>query len=154
MSASKKESNLGKIFAVNSKPTATTFPELPDYIVWARFVLAVGYGIWLGTSSQSRGGAGVMFGLNFIVFVPMLYCTTFLGADSESYGTKLLFSGVFNGFALMLLIWIYFYSLDHVEDEKILSNALLSAVKGIVDSDVAEVDVADLSEPVVEDSEF
>jgi hypothetical protein len=94
MSESKKESNLGKIFAVNSKPTATTFPELPDYIVWARFILAVGYGIWLGTSGQSRGGAGLMFGLNFVVFLPMLYCTTFLGADSESYGTKILFSGV------------------------------------------------------------
>ena len=98
-----------------------------------------------------------MMGLNFIVFVPMLYCTTFLGADSESYGTKLLFSGVVNAFATLLLIWIYLYTLDHVDDEKILASALLNALSE--DSsmeDPTTMDDVDVStKPIMtEESEF
>ena len=73
--ADEKKPVLYKFFALNSKPNAKTFPELPTVILWVRFILATGYGTWLGMSSQ-KGAAGVMFGLNFIAFVPILYCNT------------------------------------------------------------------------------
>jgi hypothetical protein len=48
--------------------------------------------------------------------------------------------------------------MDHVEDEKILSNALLSVVNGVVDNNGGDIegDVTASSEPipVLEDSEF
>lgn len=91
-----------------------------------------------------------MFGLNFITFVPMLYCTTFLGANQDSYGTKLLFSGVVNGFATMLLIWIYIYTISHVDDEKVLATALENSINEPI---VEHVDTFPVSESALE-SEF
>ena len=116
---------LKKFVTLNSKPTAETFPELPEIIVWLRFVLGLLYGTWLGFGGHDRGGAGVLFGLNFVTFLPILYCTTYLGADSESYGSKIFFSGVINSFALMLLIWIYFYTVQHSDEEAKIADALL-----------------------------
>jgi len=58
-----------------------------------------------------------MFGMNCIAFVPILYCQTFLGVDQDSYGSKLYFSGIVQGLALAVLIWIYFYTESHAEDE-------------------------------------
>jgi hypothetical protein len=75
MTETKGPSVLQKFFALNSKPTHDTFPELPDAIVWMRFVLALCYGAWLGIANQ-RGGSGVLFGLNCVTFVPILYCST------------------------------------------------------------------------------
>ena len=114
--------------AINSKPNKDTFPELPDLIVWMRFVLAIAYGSWLGLSGQ-KGGAGIIFGLNFVTFVPIVYCSTFLGADTESYGTKVYFSGVVNGVALLMLLWVYFHTLDRAEEEKLLSGVLKGIIK-------------------------
>lgn len=70
-----KASILQKFFALNSKPTKETFPELPNMVIWMRFVLAACYGFWLGAGTQ-RGGVGILFGLNFVTFVPILYCNT------------------------------------------------------------------------------
>ena len=103
---SKIKSQLKKFVSINSKPNQDTFPELPDVIVWFRFALALLYGSFLGLSNHSKGAAGILFGLNFISFIPVLYCNFILGADSDSYGSKLYFSGVLNSLALMLLIWI------------------------------------------------
>jgi hypothetical protein len=158
MTETKKESVIEKFFAVNSKPTFETFPELPDAVVWMRFVLALLYGGWLGLGTQ-RGGAGVIFGLNFIAFVPILYCNTFLGADGDSYGTKIYVSGVANSLGLMLLIWIYFHTLEHEGDEKMLAFALRNALSGSMDtSDEAGTDydgiVVDEPVVVIEESEF
>jgi hypothetical protein len=155
MSETKKESVIEKFFAPNSKPTFETFPELPDAVIWMRFVMALMYAGWLGLGFQ-RGGAAVIFGLNFITFVPIMYCNTFLGADGDSYGTKLYFSGVFNSFGLMLLIWIYFHTLEHEGDEKMLAFALRSALAGsMATGDEAGTDGIMVDDPVVvEDSEF
>jgi len=99
-----------------------TFPELVDCIVWLRFILAVSFGFWIGNESPNRGGANLMLGLNFIAFPPIFYCQTFLGADQESYGTKLYFSGIVQGLSLALLIWIYCYTSSHPEDEEAFAS--------------------------------
>jgi hypothetical protein len=157
MSETKQSTPLQKFFAMNSKPTKDTFPELPDMVVWMRFILALTYGAWLGLGAMSTGGANVIFGLNFVTFVPIVYCSTYLGADSDSYDTKIFFSGVINSVALLLLIWTYFYTLEHAEDEAKFSAALANAVTGAVNAAVNGSDdgiTMTVSEPVVEESEF
>ena len=109
--------NLIRFLSPNSKPTMETFPELIDCVVWLRFSLALFFGLWIGNENPSKGGTNLMLGLNLIAFVPILYCQTFLGADQESYGPKLLFSGIVQGLALAVLIWIYCYTDQHPEDE-------------------------------------
>ena len=152
---------LKKYVSLNSKPTEETFPELPTLVIWTRFVLAIIYGLWISLGQHGPGrtpGTSLMLGLNFITFLPALYCNTFLGADSESYGTKIYFSGVVNAMALMLLIWIYFYTLEHEEEEMKISQILLSlaanqnAAAGAGDSagDVAGGAGAGGSEPIVD----
>jgi hypothetical protein len=80
----------------------------------------------------------------------------YLGADSESYGTKLFFSGVVNSLALLLLIWIYFFTLDHADDEKTLISALADVIVGsMANNDTSTEDMPIAADaPIVEDSEF
>lgn len=66
--------------------------------------------------------------LNFVSFAPMVYCMIILQADSDSYGGKLLFAGLPNALALVLLIWIYFYTSAHEEDEQKLKSLLVNIV--------------------------
>ena len=61
-------SKWSKFFAINSKPTSATFPELPDMIMWLRMGLGLAYGLSLGMR-DSVGGVGIIFGLNVIIFV-------------------------------------------------------------------------------------
>mmetsp|Transcript_6823 Transcript_6823/g.11917 ORF Transcript_6823/g.11917 Transcript_6823/m.11917 type:complete len:164 (-) Transcript_6823:61-552(-) len=112
---------LKKFFSYNSKPTAETFPELPDAVVWFRFVLAILYGSYLGLA-QVRGGTNVIFATNIILFLPTLYCQLILAADTDSY-PSLNFVGVVHAVALMLLIWIYFYSMSFADEEAKLAAA-------------------------------
>ena len=145
------KSVLQKLTSINSKPNAESFPELPTCVVWIRCAIAIAYGSWLGLGTQ-RGGAGIIMGLNLVAFLPFMYCSTFLMADIESYGSKILFSGVLNAICLLLLIWMYFYTLEHEDDEKLIVSALLGAMS----SDSAASDgnpiVSDAS--TAEDSEF
>eukprot|EP00540_Astrosyne_radiata_P018963 CAMPEP_0116867914 /NCGR_PEP_ID=MMETSP0418-20121206/26888_1 /TAXON_ID=1158023 /ORGANISM="Astrosyne radiata, Strain 13vi08-1A" /LENGTH=155 /DNA_ID=CAMNT_0004503791 /DNA_START=75 /DNA_END=542 /DNA_ORIENTATION=- len=108
-------------------PNVDTFPELPDAVIWFRFVLAIVYGLHLGLSA-TRGAANLIFGLNVITFIPILYCQLILAADTDSY-RHLTFAGVSNSLALLLLIWMYFYSVSHANEEAQLSAAL-SAMTG------------------------
>mmetsp|Transcript_15127 Transcript_15127/g.21425 ORF Transcript_15127/g.21425 Transcript_15127/m.21425 type:complete len:161 (-) Transcript_15127:80-562(-) len=112
---------LNKLTAWNSKPTYATFPELIDVIIWKRFVLAILYGTHLGLS-QTRGAVGILFGMNVVTFFPVLYCSTYLNADTESY-PNLTFAGVPNAMALLLLIWIYFYTAEYSDDESQMAAA-------------------------------
>ena len=156
--AEEKASSISKFFALNSKPTKETFPELPDYVVWARCILAILYGIWLGFSNIERSAVtNFAFGLNFVTFLPVVYCSTYLGADHEAYDNKLLFAGVFNATALLVLIWTYQYTMEHEQDEKIFASALVSTVKGAVGTaDILDgfVDGDMAIPPIVEESEF
>lgn len=127
------------------------FPELVDCIIWLRFALAVFFGLWIGNESPNRGGANIMFGLNFIAFVPILYCQTFLVVDQESYGTKLLFSGIAQGLALAMLIWIYCYTSQHQEDEAIFASAYSKLMSA---EEVVSAVTGDAAAGVPDESEF
>lgn len=109
-----------KLVAFGSKPNATTFPELLDMVIWLRGFLAIAYAMHLRGKTS---GATLLFGLNVITFLPFIYCSTFLGVDSDSY-ENLTFAGVPNCLALFLLVWIYFYTLDNTDEEARLAGML------------------------------
>ena len=124
----KAASNWKRMVAINSKPSKETYPELAQNLIWVRFVLAIIYGTYLGLYNTSRTWAGLMLGLNFITFLPIIYCSTFLGADNESYGNKVFFGGVLQSVSLMFLIWIYFFTTDHEDVEMKLTEMLVSVL--------------------------
>lgn len=114
-------------------------------IVWFRFLLAVLYGTYLGVPNSHRSsGANLLFGFNFIVFVPSLYCTTFLGAEQASFDNKLLTNGVVSSTALMLLLWTYFYTLEHDNDAEALAAILASSIGAGADIDGMDPDAGDV----------
>lgn len=144
---------LKKLFAFGSKPNASTFPELQNVVVWMRCLMAIAYGVYL--SRGTAGGVGMLYGLNVIAFVPVMY-TILLGADADSYD-NLTFAGVPNALALMLLAWIYCYTLDNASEEEALANMIhvmrtMTTVSEEVD-DAAERVTEDVPE-VEADSEF
>jgi hypothetical protein len=98
-----------------------------------------------------------MFAVNLITFVPVLYATTYLGANQEEYGTKLIFGGVAQGVALVLLIWVYFYTEYHDVDEAAMKHAFSKLAEnltaGHMDADPV-VDSSTVGSPVREESEF
>mmetsp|Transcript_16873 Transcript_16873/g.38694 ORF Transcript_16873/g.38694 Transcript_16873/m.38694 type:complete len:156 (-) Transcript_16873:191-658(-) len=149
-SADKAKEIFKKFLSPNSKPTMETFPELVDCIIWLRFVLAIFFGIWIGNETPNRGGANIMFGLNFIAFVPILYCQTFLGTEQDSYGSKLLFAGVVQALGLSMLIWIYFYTDQHPEDKNVFS----AAYSKLVTEEVVISSVTGDAPEVPDESEF
>ena len=131
MSKEEKPSVLSKFFSINSKPTLATFPELPNVLVWFRFVLALVYGLYLGLFAPQRSsGTNLLFGFNWIVFVPSIYCTTFLGAEQASFDNKILFSGVLSSSALMLLIWTYLYTSQNEADVQVMASILANSLIG------------------------
>jgi ABC-type molybdate transport system permease subunit len=98
-----------------------------------------------------------MFAVNLITFVPVLYATTYLGANQEEYGTKLIFGGVVQGVALVLLIWMYFYTEYHDVDEAAMKHAFLKLAENLTTGQMdAEpvVDSSTVGSPVGEESEF
>lgn len=111
---------LKKLVAIGSKPNASTFPELLNVVVWMRCIMAVVYGIHL--SKSTVGGVGMLYGLNAVAFVPMMYAFL-LGADVNSYD-NLIFAGVPNALALLLLVWIYFFTLDNASEEAAIANMI------------------------------
>ena len=113
------------------------------------------YGISLGFRESSQdpsiqGAMGIIFGVNVIMFLPIIYLNFYLNAEIDSY-KGLNFAGVQNGLALMMLIWIIFFTMLHEEEEMALNAAV---VQSVVKAAVGEDDnVAETGE-VVEDSEF
>ena len=103
-----------------------------------------------------------MFAFNTVCFVPLAYTITYLRVDQESYGASLLFTGVPQGMALIILIWIYMYTSTHEEDEMAFANALLGSAGGGTESTVTgdEMDASspgattDASESASIESEF
>jgi hypothetical protein len=135
-SENKKDSTLSRFLAVGSKPTYETFPELPEAITWMRFVMAIGYGLSLGFN-LTQGWVPLLYALNFIAFGPVLYAVVVLQADNDSYGNKLLFAGLHNCIALILLIWIYFYTKHHEQEEQALEGLLAMARQNMAGSDTS-----------------
>mmetsp|Transcript_11514 Transcript_11514/g.23751 ORF Transcript_11514/g.23751 Transcript_11514/m.23751 type:complete len:157 (-) Transcript_11514:361-831(-) len=140
-----------KFLSPNSKPTLQSFPELVDCVVWLRFTLAVLFGIYAGIQGKV-GGGNILVALNLIAFPPVVYCQSFLSADQESYGVKLLFGGLFQAMALAMVIWTYCYTASHEAEEAVVAAAFGNILAAAVGGDaVAE----DGGIPVIpEESEF
>ena len=121
---------LKKALKFASKPDASTFPELLTVVTWLRIIIGAIYGVSLGIRNENRGLVGLTLGLNVIAFAPMLYFNGFLMAKIDSY-KNLRFVGVVNGLAIMLLIWITFFTWAHSEEEmsmqKVLSDTIISS---------------------------
>ena len=142
------------------KPTPETFPELPDIVLWMRFAFALCFGIYLGVTNNERGGVNLLYALNLVTFVPTIYTSFYLGARLEDFGNKLIFGGAFQGLALVLLIWIYFYTQQHEADEaafaSVLNKAVEDAAAAATDSAATASDSLKMEfvKPAVEESEF
>jgi hypothetical protein len=121
---------LQKACKFGSKPDASTFPELTTVVTWLRLIIGAIYGVSLGIRNENRGLVGATLGLNVIAVGPMLYFNGYLRAYVDSY-KNLRFVGVVNGLAIMLLIWITFFTWKHSEEEfsmqKVLSDAIMSS---------------------------
>jgi hypothetical protein len=147
---------LKKALAINSKPTEESFPELPDVLLWIRFFLGIVCGTYFGLKGV-RSGTMPLQCLNLICFVPLLYARVYLGAATEVFPSQVLFSGTFQALALSLLIWIYFFTAEHAEQEvKMIALLVLQSLPsntGDVDSSMIPEEVQ-LPPPVVEESEF
>lgn len=114
---------IGKFFAIGSKPTEATFPELPDCVLWLRFCLAILYGLYLGPKA---GAVNALFGMNIVTFVPIMYCQLLLVADMDSYEeVSLHFVGVAQAIGLVLLVWIYGFTQLHAPEEAKLVAAMI-----------------------------
>ncbi len=107
----------------NSKPDVMTCPSLPEYMIWFRLVIGAAYGLSLGLRGQ-MGGVGLLFGLNAITFIPLLYVKFYLGANIESYQQSISLAGIPNAIALMLLLWIILFTMEHTHDEAALTSFL------------------------------
>jgi hypothetical protein len=106
-----------KLVSLGSRPTPETFRELPDCMIWMRFVMAVSYSVfffWHKETENARGAVPLLMALNVVAFVPLLYCKLALLVDTDAYDGKLIFDGLANAMALVLLMWIYFYTLVSV----------------------------------------
>ena len=125
--------------------------------------IGLAYGVSLGYRESSddqtlKGTIGLIFGLNVIAFLPIIYLNLYLNANIESY-KGLNFVGVQNALALMMLVWIIFFTMIH-EEEEIAFNALIqTVVKTVVNeaggegSEGDDAAAAETFQPV-EDSEF
>ncbi|KAL3809500.1 hypothetical protein ACHAXA_009736 [Cyclostephanos tholiformis] len=85
------------------------------------------FGISCGIRNETKGFIGAMFGLNLVMFAPIVWYTSWLDADVRSY-KSLQFVGVPNAFALMLLVWIAIFTTTHEEAEKSLGRAISDAI--------------------------
>jgi hypothetical protein len=141
-----EKSLLEKLLTPGWNPSLTTFPELPDCIIWMRFVLAIFFGFFIGLESKSRGGYNLMFALNLIAFVPVFYATTYLGASQDEFGAKLVFGGVIQGLALTVLIWVYFYTGSHPHDEAAFSLVFGNSTKAMIFPDASEASTTTATE--------
>jgi hypothetical protein len=129
---------LSRALHYHSQPTVETFPELTHIMIWFRAIIAVCYGMWLGWDA-TRGAAGILLGANVITFLPLLYCTTYLRADAESYGLKLFLGGVVNAVALMVLVWIYCFTARHAVQENMLRQLVNSTMIMVIQEKQAQL---------------
>lgn len=150
-----------KFTAFNSSPTEKTYPNLPQNITYLRLFLGLAYGISLAfreniPNTTLNGSAGLIFGLNVITFIPIFFMNYYLNVDTDAY-KGVTFAGVMNGMALMVLVWLIFFTMLHEEEEKILTDGLVltraSGSDSANDSDYAS-SVNDGLTNNVEDSEF
>ena len=109
------------------------------------------------SNTKLNGPAGLIFGLNVITFIPILYMNYYLNVNTDTF-KGLNFAGVQNGIALMLLVWVLFFTMLHEDEEQILStasalmNTIINSAGGEGDSDGTAASSATMEN--VQDSEF
>ena len=128
-------------------------------MTWIRFVLAVAYGVWISiqpASSARNGAANLIFAFNIVCFIPLAYTISYLRVDQESYGANLLFAGVPQGIALVLLIWVYIYTEAHQADEMVFAAILQkgAALDGADPSTDSSSHTETMESAQAEESEF
>lgn len=84
--------------------------------MWVRGFLAILYGLYLG-NTDTMGAVNLLFGLNLVAFIPIMYCQFLLNADGETWENRLIFVGIPNAAGLLLLVWIFVYSQTHADEE-------------------------------------
>jgi hypothetical protein len=147
-----------KAIAFNSQPTETTFPELPQVLIWLRFVLGLLYGIFLGCK-DIHSAVMILQLVNLIIFVPVMYTKLYLGVNGDAFGTSILSSGTINAIALCLLVWITIFTYNHEAEETHLKDILhkVSSSSDPPGGDASSMDTSGTaaeSEPIKADSEF
>ena len=105
------------VIIVYSYPLATQ--------IWLRCVIALAYGSYIGIKGNNSPTNAIQI-FNLLAFVPVMYCRMYLGVDSESFGSKIMLSGLLNAVALALLMWIYFFTAAHETEEAQLKTLLAS----------------------------
>ena len=93
--------------------------------IWLRCVIALAYGSYIGIKGINSPTQLIQI-FNLLAFVPVMYCRMYLGVDSESFGSKIMLSGLLNAVALALLMWIYFFTAAHETEEAQLKTLLAS----------------------------
>jgi len=121
--------SLNKFLAFNSKPTIKSYSNLPQHITYLRLFLGFMYGLSLSfreniPTMNINGGAGLIFGLNIITFIPIIYMNYYLNVDTDTF-KGVTFAGVANALALMLLVWIIFFTMLHEDEENMLTQGLI-----------------------------
>lgn len=145
---------LKKALSFNLQPTEDSFPELPTVLIWFRFILAVAYGSYVGFNLLASGVVLIQ-ALNLLAFVPTIYCKFFLGVPSDVFATQVVFSGLPNAMALVVLIWVYCFTSAHEREELQLTSLLISAVAPNVEGEVVgELEPEVVISPVAEAEEF
>lgn len=126
-----------KALTMNLQPNEETFPELNDIIVWFRCIVAILYGAYIGRRRE-HSAIFILQSLNIIGFIPILYIRLYLNMNetnikASSYGNKLFFAGLLNSIALVILIWMYYFTLYHSTEENILNNMLFNSTTTNID---------------------
>jgi len=151
--------------ASGSSPNSTTYPDLPDDVTWLRIIIGLAYGVSLGIregSEKVSGQVGVLFGLNLITFLPILYINLFLNANTDTFKTNLNFVGTMNGMAAMILAWTLFFTAQHegeleelgraaasIVGKEFLKNTIGSVAEGVEGMGVDEISGGDVTNGAV-----
>jgi hypothetical protein len=148
----KIQSAFRKAIAFNSQPTEESFPELPTVLIWLRFGLATAYGCLLGYNG-TRSVLMLIQTLNLLAFLPVMYCRMYLRISQDTFPMQTVFSGLFQGVALALLLWIYGFTAAHEVPLEQLSSLLVNPPTAKFVQETAETS-GTMTEPVPAEDEF
>ena len=76
----------------------------------------------------------------------------YLNAETDTY-KNLNFAGVTNGIAIMVLVWLTFFTMLHEKEESVLAEAFTTVIKETATGVIGE-DISDGVDTVIEESEF
>ncbi len=103
-----------------------------DFLFFIYSPSGLAYGISLGMRESNhdgslKGAMGILFGLNVITFLPIMYMSFFLNAVTDSY-KYLNFAGVQNGLAFMMIVWTFFFTMLNEDVESELNSVVIKTI--------------------------